>query len=132
YLDDILIYSNNFEDHVRHVRRVLELLRANGLYAKAEKCEFHVMSVDFLGFVISPEGISMDPSRVSTIQEWPAPRSIRDIQVFLGFANFYRRFIEGYSRITAPITRLLRGKNKLNWSQEAKAQEAFETLKRKF
>src|SRR5436190_24161110 len=93
YLDDILIYSNTFEEHIEHVRLVLEKLLAHGLFVKLEKCEFHVQKISFLGFVISPEGISMDPARISTISDWPVPHSVLDVQIFLGFANFYRRFI---------------------------------------
>ena len=88
YLDDILIYSNSLEEHIFHVRQVLKKLLEHGLYVKLEKCEFHVQEISFLGFVISPKCISMDPARISTISDWPVPRSVTDVQVFLGFANF--------------------------------------------
>src|SRR5213083_2747646 len=110
YLDDILIYSNTLEEHIEHVRLVLKKLFAHGLFVKLEKCEFHVQKISYLGFVISPEGISMDPARISTISDWPIPRSVTDIQIFLGFANFYRRFIDGYSHVVMLITSLLRTK----------------------
>jgi hypothetical protein len=93
YLDDILIYSKTKEEHIQHVRLVLEKLRATGLYAKLEKCRFSQPRVDFLGFVLAREGVSMDPSKLEPIQTWPTPKSVRDVQSFLGFANFYRRFI---------------------------------------
>src|SRR6202048_23618 len=112
YLDDILIYSNSREDHVRHVREILERLRRFGLYANAEKCSFFKSEVDFLGFIVGREGIRMDPNRVETIANWPRPESIHDVQVFLGFVNFYRRFIEGYSHIARPLTDLLKGSSK--------------------
>jgi hypothetical protein len=130
YLDDILIYSDTLEEHIAHVRRVLQKLIEHRLYAKLEKCEFHAQTIGFLGYIISPEGISMESDRIATITEWPAPASVHDIQVFLGFANFYRRFIEGYSRIVSPITRLLKKGVKFNWDSEA--QGAFESLKSKF
>ena len=97
YLDDILIYTNGtLEEHIQHVRKVLVRLQEHELYAKLEKCEFHVRETRFLGFIISPDGVAMDPDRIKTIVEWPVPKSVHDIQVFLGFANFYQRFIEGY------------------------------------
>src|SRR5277367_3885952 len=108
YMDDILVYSNSLEEHILHVRTVLQKLLSAGLFAKLEKCEFHVQKISFLGFVITPEGISMDEERIRTIADWPVPESVLDVQVFLGFCNFYRRFIEAYSRVVLPITRLLR------------------------
>jgi hypothetical protein len=108
YLDDVLIFSNTLKEHIHHVKKVLSRLREYGLTCKLSKCEFHVTSVSFLGFIISPDGISMEPDQVLAVTEWPVPTSVHDIQIFLGFANFYRRFIEGYSHITAPISSLLR------------------------
>src|SRR5881394_6564 len=98
YLDDVLVYSSGtLEEHIECVRKVLKKLQERELFVKLEKCEFHVKETSFLGFVISPSGVAMDPERIATIADWPAPASMHDIQVFLGFANFYRRFIEGYS-----------------------------------
>jgi hypothetical protein len=130
YLDDVLIYSRTLEEHIRHVKQVLSRLRQYGLTCKLSKCEFHSTSTSFLGFVISPDGVSMEPDRVVTITEWPIPSSVHDIQIFLGFANFYRRFIHSYSRVTAPITSLLRKNQLFEWSSQA--QEAFDELKRRF
>lgn len=109
YLDDIVIYSQNREDHTAHLRQVLERLQRAQLYAKLSKCTFYQHSVEFLGFIVDREGVSMDPARVRAIADWTPPESFRDIQVFLGFANFYRKFIQSYSRITAPLTALLKG-----------------------
>ena len=89
YLDNILIYSNTLEEHISHVHQVLTRLGEFGLSCKLEKCEFHTSTLSFLGFVISPSGMSMDPDRIAAIVKWPAPESAHDIQVFLGFANFY-------------------------------------------
>ena len=108
YIDDILIYSQNHEQHVRDVRAVLERLQSWGLYAKLSKCRFHVREVDFLGFVVTPAGITMDQTRVTTIIEWPTLTCPRDVQVLLGFANFYRRLIAGYSSIIAPLHELVK------------------------
>ena len=104
YLDDILIYSDNPMDHTKHVREVLRRLRLHGLYARPDKCHFSSDSVEYLGFILSKEGLKMDQSKVQTIQDWPEPRKVKDIQSFLGFANFYRRFISDYSDIVVPLT----------------------------
>jgi transposase InsO family protein len=131
YLDDILIFSQNQDEHRSHVKQVLKKLRKFGLYANLKKCEFETDTVEFLGFIVSTEGVKMDERRVQTIKEWPIPTTIRELQVFLGFANFYRRFIERYSKIAAPMTSLLRGgKQNLDWG--GKEQEAFQTLKNAF
>jgi hypothetical protein len=129
YLDDILVFSKNEEEHINHVRLVLEKLRTVGLYAKLEKCIFHQPQVEFLGYIISGEGLSMDPQKIRTIIEWKKPATIRNVQCFLGFANFYRIFIRNYSKIAAPLTRLT-CKDKLEWN--VKADQAFETLKKAF
>jgi len=89
YLDDILIYSTNEKEHEDHVQKVLERLRQFGLYCKAEKCQFGDSKIGFLGFIISSDGVGMESDRISTIEDWPTPKSIRDVQVLLGFTNFY-------------------------------------------
>ena len=109
YLDDILIYSQTPEEHTQHVRQVLERLRQYNLYCKLKKCEFDTDHVDYLGFVVSPDGVAMEPGRIATINEWPMPQSIKEVQQFLGFANFYRRFIFAYSRIAKGLTDHLKG-----------------------
>jgi hypothetical protein len=129
YLDDILIYSKNEEEHKHHVRLVLEKLRERGLYAKQEKCLFYQSMVKFLGYIVSSDGIFMDGKKIQTIVNWIAPSSVWDVQCFLGFANFYRIFIKDYSKIAAPLTRLT-VKNKFVWDEKAK--EAFETFKKAF
>lgn len=130
YLDDILIFSKTHEEHVTHVKQVLKRLEDNSLWAKAEKCEFFQDSVDFLGYIVSDKGISMDPKKVEAIVDWPVPKNVHDIQVFLGFANFYRRFIKSYSKVTSPLTRLLRKGINFEWT--TKEQEAFDDLKKRF
>ena len=106
YLDDILIFSNTEDEHTAHVKEVLERLRNFKLYIKLSKCEWHTRSTEYLGYVVSPEGVSIDPERVKTIQDWPLPTTVRDIRVFVGFMNYYRRFIQGFSRIVLPLTSL--------------------------
>ena len=108
YLDDILIYSDNSDVHTSHVREVLRRLRAAGLYCKLPKCEFGVTTCEYLGYILSPDGFAMASDKVDAILGWPVPRKVKDIQSFLGFCNFYRRFINGYSDITIPLTRLTR------------------------
>ena len=136
YLDDILIYSASYDQHIADVRMVLERLRKWQLYANLSKCEFFTQEVEFLGYIVGTAGISMDQRRVATINEWEPPKTYRELQVFLGFANFYRRFVAGYSKITAPLSDLLKGsKNgkKLGpFEFPPKAEEAFQKLKQAF
>jgi len=108
YLDDILIYSSDKATHHKQVKEVLRRLRKHGLYAKPEKCEFDRESVEYLGYILSPASLTMAADKVQTIQEWPKPQKVKDIQSFLGFANFYRCFIYNFSDITVPLTRLTR------------------------
>jgi len=130
YLDDILIYSNDITQHWSHIKEVLKWLRKSGLYTKAEKCEFHLDSVEYLGYVLSPSGLTMSNAKVKTIQEWPEPKKIKDIQFFLEFTNFYRCFIFNYSDIVILLTCLTR-KNTL-WNFDNKCRMAFNTLKQAF
>jgi hypothetical protein len=104
YLDDILIFSDNLDEHRKHILKVLEALSEAGLHLKPEKCKFHQWEVKCLGFIISTSGTKIDPAKVATIQEWPEPRNIKDVQSFLGFANFYQQFIKSYSNIVAPMS----------------------------
>ncbi|KAK3510494.1 hypothetical protein QTP70_009151 [Hemibagrus guttatus] len=128
YIDDILVYSASMEDHVRHVREVLARLQQHHLYVKLEKCEFHRSTVTFLGYMISRQGVEMDMGKVRVVTKWPVPVTVRELQRFLGFANFYRRFIRNYSSVAGPLTSLLREKpKKLIWTDQARA--AFQQLK---
>lgn len=130
YLDDILIYSNNIEEHRSHVKQVLEALSAVGLHLKPEKCEFHRDQVNYLGMVISSKGVSMDPRKVDAVTKWESPQNVTDVRAFIGFANFYRRFIKDYSKVVSPMIRLT-GKNiKFQWSTACEA--SFQQLKTAF
>ncbi|KAK3532161.1 hypothetical protein QTP86_009047 [Hemibagrus guttatus] len=117
YIDDILIYSRSIADHQRHIMEVLHRLRTYHLFLKAEKCLFHQPLVQFLGYVIDRSGVRMDEKKVAAVHDWASPTSVKELQRFLGFANFYCRFIRGYSSITSPLTNLLRNKPKaLTWT----------------
>uniref|UniRef100_A0A8C1MA50 Gypsy retrotransposon integrase-like protein 1 n=2 Tax=Cyprinus carpio TaxID=7962 RepID=A0A8C1MA50_CYPCA len=131
YIDDILIYSNTLQDHIQHVRTVLQRLIEHQLYAKAEKCEFHTTSTTFLGYVISPGGVAMDDSKVSAVLKWPEPQTLKELQRFLGFANFYRRFIRNFSTVVSPLTSMIKkGTHRLTWSEAPR--QAFKELKERF
>ncbi|KAH0608774.1 uncharacterized protein H6S33_001002 [Morchella sextelata] len=130
YLDDILIYSDTFEENQVHVEKVLEALQRNGVLLKPEKCEFHTQSTTYLGLIIEPNGIKMDPRKVETVKNWTVPKTVKDVQAFLGFANFYRRFIRGFSELASPLTRLTRKDISFEWMPEA--QTALDTLKKAF
>jgi hypothetical protein len=149
YLDNILIYSANEKEHEDHVQKVLQRLRDFGLYCKAEKCQFGLSEVGFLGFIIISDGIGMEWDRISTIKDWPTPKSLRDVQVLLRFTNFYRRFIWKYAKIRLPLTELLkrtelsletRPKSALKaqqkpttqWEWTREAELAFQKLKKAF
>jgi hypothetical protein len=127
YLDDILIFSDDESKHEEHVKTVLQRLRDSHLHIKPEKCSFHTDSVEYLGMIISPKGFAMDPSKISVILDWPAPRSVKELQSFLGFVNFYRRFIDNYLGITKVLTRLTR--KDVAWVWDSACQDAFELLK---
>ncbi|XP_037833528.1 uncharacterized protein LOC112450623 isoform X3 [Kryptolebias marmoratus] len=130
YLDDILIFSKDLDSHRAHVRQVLLRLLQNNLFVKAEKCDFHQSSTSFLGFNISPGKVSMDQSKVAAVINWPVPLDRRSLQRFLGFANFYRRFIKGFSQVAAPLHSLTSIKERFLWNPEAQA--AFGRLKELF
>jgi len=130
YLDDILIYSEDMESHQQHVQEVLCRLWLHGLFAKPEKCEFHSDSVEYLGYRLSPEGLTMSPDKIQTISDWPEPQKVKDIQSFLGFTNFYRRFIFNYSNIVVPLTRLTRKDAPWNFSEDCR--HLFNALKHAF
>ena len=129
YLDDILVFSKNEEEHEKHVRLVLEKLCERGLYAKLEKRLFYQTEMEFLRFIATTEGLKMDPKKVETIVSWEVPKTVRDVQCFHGFANFYRIFIKKNSQVAAPLT-WLTSKNKFEWGPQA--EKAFQNLKTAF
>ena len=120
YLDDILIFSQTEAEHIQHVTAVLGKPRQAQLYAKVEKCELHKQQVEFLGYILAPQGISMAPSKTAAVLSWPSPKNVKHVQQFLGFANFYRRFIRSYAQMTAPLTSLTKKKPDFRWSPAAR------------
>ena len=130
YLDDILIYLNNMSKHHRHVKEVLKHLCKAGLYTKAEKCKFHSESVEYLGYILSPSSLTMSDNKIKIIQDWLKPKKVKDIQSFLGFANFYHRFIFNYLNIVIPLTHLTQ--KDIPWKFDSSCQDAFNFLKKAF
>ena len=127
YLDAILIFSRSLEEHVQQVKLVLQRFLENRLYFKAEKCEFHVSSVQFLGFMVEKGQVRADPAKVQAVTGWRIPTDRKQLQRFLGFANFYRRFIRDYSSVASPLSKLTSVKTPFLWSSSADA--AFRRLK---
>ncbi len=129
YLDDILVFSKNEEEHAEHLRLVLEKLREHQLYAKFSKCEFWLPEVTYLGHVISKDGIAVNPERVQAILDWTPPKNVKQVRSFLGLASYCRRFVENFSKIARPLTNLLHKGVKFQWTD--KCQESFQALKDK-
>ena len=129
FIDDILIYSKNEEEHKEHLRTALQTIRDERLYAKFSKCEFWLKEVTFLGHIVSSEGIKVDPAKVEAVQGWRSPTTPNEIRSFLGLAGYYRRFIEGFSKIARPMTQLLRKGIKYIWTDEC--ESSFQLLKEK-
>ncbi|GKC80670.1 putative reverse transcriptase domain-containing protein [Tanacetum coccineum] len=127
FIDDILIYSKNKQEHEEHLKIILELLKKEELYAKFSKCEFWISKVQFLGHVIDSKGIHVDPAKIEAIKDWTSPKSPTEIRQFLGLAGYYRRFIEGFSKIAKPMTKLTQKKVKFVWGDKQEA--AFQLLK---
>ena len=130
YLDDILVFTDTREEHRRLVRRVLEALRKHKLYLRPEKCAFEKTTVDYLGTIVGNGELRMDPAKVSTVMDWPVPKNKKDVQSFIGFCNFYRRFIDNYSKKAKPMTRLLRKGEVWKWGEAEQA--SFDELKQDF
>ncbi|KAK1628506.1 hypothetical protein QYE76_002821 [Lolium multiflorum] len=128
FIDDILIYSKDKEEHAKHLKIVLQTLREHQLYAKFSKCKFWLDSVEFLGHVITKEGIAVNPSKVQSVLEWKSPKNAKEIRGFLGMAGYYRRFIEGFSKIAGPMTKLLKKNAPFVWTE---CEASFQTLKDK-
>ena len=130
YLDDLLIFSEDESEHEEHVKEVLRRLRENDLFCKPEKCKFRQREVEYLGLRVSQGCVAMDPAKVQAVLDWPAPRKVKEVQAFIGFANFYRRFIQDFSRVIRPLTRLV--KKGVAWTWGDDQQAAFDELKARF
>ncbi len=126
YLDDILIFSKNLDEHRQIVGRVLQQLHENKLFLKAEKCEFEVLKTEYLGVIISKNSVRMDPVKIAGITEWLTPTKKKELQSFLGFTNFYCKFIKNYSKVVRALTQLT-GNTAWTWGKPQ--EEAFKELK---
>ena len=115
FIEDILVYSGSLEEHSEHLRIVLQTLRERQLYAKFSKCQFWLDKVAFLGHVISAEGVSVDPQKIEAVVNWKPPKNVSEVRSFLGLAGYYRKFVEGFSKIAAPLTKLIRKDVKYDW-----------------
>ena len=129
FIDDILIYSRSKEEHEEHLRIVLGILREKKLFAKFSKCEFWLEQVAFLGHIVSGKGIELDPAKVEAITNWPRPSNVTEVRSFLGLAGYYRRFVEGFSSITLPMTQLMRKGDKFEWNDDR--EQSFQELKKR-
>jgi hypothetical protein len=129
FIDDILIYSKSQEEHEEHLQTVKSVLRKHQLFAKFKKCEFWLDNVAFLGHTVTKEGIAVDPGKVEVVVNWVRPTNAHKVQSFLGLAGYYRRFVEGFSRLAAPLTRLTRKNEKFQWSEEC--EQSFQELKQR-
>ena len=127
FIDDILVYSGSSEEHSEHLRIVLQNLRERQLYAKLSKCQFWLDRVTFLGHVISAEGVSVDPQKIEGVVNWKPPKNVSEVRSFFGLAGYYRKFVEGFSKIAAPLTKLTRKDVKYDWVDAC--QQSFEELK---
>ena len=128
FLDEILIYSKNEKEHEEQLRLVLTCLREHKVYGKLSKCSFFQKEIHYLGHIILGEGISVDPEKVKAIEDWPIPKNAHEVRSFMGLAGYYRRFVEGFSKIAKPITTLQRKGIRYEWTNECDAD--FSKLKR--
>ncbi|XP_072054841.1 uncharacterized mitochondrial protein AtMg00860-like [Arachis hypogaea] len=126
FFDDILIYSKDLINHRGHLQNIFEVLRQHSLLVNKEKCCFEATSIEYLGHVISAEGVAADPKKLRDMLDWPPPKDIRSLRGFLGLTGYYRRFVKGYGTIAAPLTQLLK-KDSFNWGKDA--ESAFQKLK---
>ncbi|GJV18711.1 putative reverse transcriptase domain-containing protein [Tanacetum coccineum] len=129
FIDDILIYSKNKEEHEEHLKLILKLLKKEELYAKFSKCESWIPKVQFLGHMIDSKGIHVDPAKIESIKDWASPKSPTEIHQFLRLADYYRRFIEGFSKIAKSMTKLTQKNVKFDWGEMEEA--AFQLIKQK-
>ena len=129
FIDDILVYSSSKEEHAEHLRIILQTLREHQLYAKCIKCKFWLDRVAFLGHAVSAEGISVDPQKIEAIVDWRPPTNVTEVRSFLGLAGYYRKFVEGFSKIATPLIKLTRKEEKFIWSEAC--QNSFDELKQR-
>jgi len=131
YLDDVLIYSNTIQQHRKDVSNIVKAIRKSGMKVKLSKCEFHQSETEYLGFIIGQEGVKTDSVKTQALWDWTTPKKIKEIQCFLGFCNFYRRFIEDFSRTAKPLYAKRKKECISNWEWGDKQQQAFDELRTK-
>jgi hypothetical protein len=127
YLDDILVFSRTAQEHLFHLRQVLQILRENKFYAKMKKCTFFKPETNFLGHVVGEDGIKPDPMKVAVVNNWPAPKTVKEVRSFLGFTNYFRRFIQAFAQLTRPFNDLTKKDVPYAWTQDC--QMSFDKLK---
>ena len=127
YLDDILVFSKTPEEHIGHLRTVLQILRDNRLYAKMKKCTFNAQEVKFLGHIVGVNGVRVDPAKVQAINDWPVPQNVHQVRSFVGLATYFRKFIQGFSSMVAPLHELTKKDVPFKWTPQC--QQAFESVK---
>lgn len=121
FIDDILIYSKDREEHEKHLRTALQIFREKKLYAKLSKCEFWLDSVAFLGHVIDKNGVSVDPQKIEAVVDWPRPTNVTEVRSFLGLAGYYRRFVKDFSKLALPLTQLTQKNMPFDWNDQREA-----------
>ena len=127
FIDDILVYSRDEQEHEQHLKIVLQTLREKKLYVKLSKCDFWLKEISFLGHIVSAKGIRVDPVKIEAVVNWKPPGSVTEVRSFLGLAGYYRRFVKGFFVIASPLTKLLKKGVMFEWSD--KCQNSFEQLK---
>jgi hypothetical protein len=128
FIDDILIYSKSWEDHLQHITEVLTILHHNHFHIKISKCSFAKQQLTYLGHIVSSQGVATDPSKIESIKDWPQPLNVKDLRSFLGMVGYYRRFVPQFGLICKPLTNLLKKGNLFVWTSETEA--AFQALKK--
>ena len=129
-MDDILIYTKDMEEHNKVIEEVLTILKDNDLFLKPEKCIWRTNKVEYVGMIVSDEGVHMSSEKVNAIKAWKEPKNVRGVRSFLGFANYYRRFIKDFAKIAKPLVQLTH--KDVEWSWTPASQTAFDQLKKKF
>jgi hypothetical protein len=127
FVDDIRIYNSSYEDHLHHLKAVFAILHKNNLFLKQSKCSFAQQQLEYLGHIISAQGVATDPVKIKVVQEWPVPRNVKELRGFLGLSGYYRRFIRNYGVISRPLTNLLKKNTPFMWNPST--QHSFEALK---
>ena len=127
YLDDILVYSKTPKDHLKHLREVFETLRTQKFFCRLHKCHLNSTEMKYLGHFISADGVRLDLDKVEKVKEWPRPTTVQEVRAFLGLANYFRKFMQGYSQMVSPLTDLMQTKKAWNWTD--KCTKAFEWVK---